>query len=267
MLNSFVYTLLKKNQMIKNSLIFISLLSIVVIFFGCKGSSTLEEFEVAFGYEYFPLEIGKYRTYVVDSTLYDISDSDSITKTQSRTFVKHVVADTLTDNLGRLAYKIERYERLSDTLQWQIKDIWTAIRTDEGAEWIEENLRFLKMVFPLKEGLDWDGNQYIDITTIVPIAGESVEVFKSWSYEVLSVDESDQIGDMVFDEVAHIAQASSENLIELRLSEEKYAKGIGLIYREMKILDTQCIIECDGQSWEDRAQKGYILKQEIIDYN
>ena len=156
---------------------------------------------------------------------------------------------------------------MSDTLNWELKDIWLAIRTDEGAEWIEENLRFLKMVFPLKEGLDWDGNQYIDITTIIPIAGESVEVFKSWSYESISIDESEQIGDETFENVATISQANSENLIELRLSEEKYAKGIGLVYREMKILDTQNIIGFEFSTWEDKAQKGYILKQQIIDYN
>ncbi len=213
------------------------------------------------------MEIGKYRTYVVDSTLYDIGDNEIIIVTDSRTYVKHVVADTITDNLGRLAYKIERYERLSDSLDWVIKDIWLAIRTVEGAEWIEENLRFIKMAFPLTEGMEWDGNIYIDITTIIPIAGESVEVFKSWSYETISVGESESIGNLDFEEVTTIQQANSENLIELRLSEEKYAKGIGLIYRSMKILDTQCITDCLHQDWEDKAEKGYILTQQIIDYN
>ena len=99
-----------------------------------------------------------------------------------------VIADTITDNFGRPGYKIERYERKSNLLDWEIKDIWTTVLTEDGAEWIEENMRFLKMVFPLREGVEWDGNRYIDITTIIPIAGESVEVFKSWSYEALSIE-------------------------------------------------------------------------------
>src|SRR5690606_24012329 len=109
--------------------------------------------------------------------------------------------------------------------------------TSNGIEWIEENLRFIKMVFPLREGVEWNGNKHIDVTTIIPIAGESVEVFKSWSYEALSVGETEIIGDFVFDEVATLSQADSENLIELRYSQEKYAKNIGLVYREMKILE------------------------------
>ena len=123
------------------------------------------------------------------------------------------------------------------------------------------------MVFPLKQGLDWDGNQYIDITTIIPIAGESVEVFKSWSYEALTIGEAETNGDYNFEEVATISQADSENLIELRQSQEKYSKNVGLVYREMKILDTQCIIECENMIWEDKAEKGFILKQEINDFN
>ena len=268
MLKINVMTFLQNNlQMIKNSLGILFLATIVSVFQACTGSSVTEDYEFDFGYEYFPLEIGKYQTYVVDSTLYDIGDNEIILKRSSRTFVKHVIADTMTDNLGRSGFKVERYERANDSLQWQIKDIWFAIRTNEGAEWVEENLRFLKMVFPVKDGVDWNGNKYIDITTIIPIEGESVEVFKSWSYEVLSVDESEQIGDFQFDSVSTISQADSENLIELRYSLEKYAKGIGRVYREMKILDTQCI-ECnDIQTWEEKAEKGFILTEQIIDWN
>ena len=252
--------------MVKNIFIF-SISFLFIAFITTCSKTVTEDFQVDFGYEYFPLEIGKYRTYVVDSVVYDIGDNEVIIKTESRSYEMHVVADTITDNLGRSGYKIERYERANDTLDWEIKDVWTTIRTDEGAEWIEENLRFLKIIFPLKEGLEWDGNKYIDVTTIIPIAGESVEVFKSWNYEALVVNTAEEIGDQTFESVATISQANSENLIELRESTEKYAKGVGLVHRQMRILDTQCIIECEGQPWEQKAEKGFILTQEIIDYN
>ncbi len=259
---------LKKDfKMLKHSQLFLFAVSIILIFQCCKSKSTFEDFNVEFGYEYFPVEIGKYQTYIVDSIVYDIDEMGETITIGSRTFVKYVIADTITDNLDRPGFKVERYERKSDSLDWDIKDIWAVVLTDDGAEWIEENMRFLKMVFPLREGLEWDGNRYIDITTIIPIAGESVEVFKSWSYEALTIDESEQIGDFTFENVATISQANSENLIELRQSEEKYAKGIGLVYRTMKILDTQCIIDCAGWTWEDKAEKGFILTQQIIDYN
>ena len=246
---------------------FFILLFCTFFFFTCTENTKTEDFNVEFGFEYFPLEVGKYQTYAVDSVLYDIGPDASIIVTNSRTFVKHEISDTITDNLGRTGFIVERFERAHDSLDWVIKDVWTAFRTESEAEWIEENLRFIKMVFPVKDGISWNGNRFIDETTIVPIAGESVEVFKSWSYEVLESDIAMDYGNYFFDNVAIISQADSENLIELRESTEHYAKDVGLIFREMRILDTQCISECEGQSWEEKAEKGFILRQKIIDFN
>jgi hypothetical protein len=67
--------------------------------------------------------------------------------------------------------------------------------------------------------------------------------------------------------VVTVQNADSENLIELRLAHEKYARGVGLVYRELWILDTQCIEDCIGMTWEQKAEKGFILKQTLIDHN
>ena len=123
------------------------------------------------------------------------------------------------------------------------------------------------MVFPLQDNLTWDGNRYIDETTTISIAGESIEVFKSWEYEVNYVGEPAVVNNVIFEQVTEIVQADNENLIELRESKEQYAKGVGLIYREMRILDTQCISQCEGQTWEEKAEKGFILRQILLDHN
>ena len=240
---------------------------ICLITSACKDKSTFEDFQVNFGYEYFPLEIGKYRDYSVDSTTYDIGPTGDVIKTNSITYVREEVQDTITDNLGRPGFKIERFVRSNLTDPWIIKDVWMMIRTDEQAESLEENLRFIKMVFPLKEGVVWDGNRYIDETTMINIAGETVEVFKSWEYEVEFVGEPIAVNNEFYDEAVEITQADNENLIELRYSKEQYVKGIGLAYKEMKILDTQCISECDGMSWENKAEKGFIVVQTLIGFN
>ncbi|MEL6865958.1 MAG: hypothetical protein AAFP19_16145, partial [Bacteroidota bacterium] len=69
---------------------------------------------------------------------------------------------------------------------------------------------------------------------------------------------------MMFDSVATIYQADNENAIELRYSIEKYARNIGLVYREMRILDTQAIVD---DPWEEKAQKGFIIRQQITRHN
>ncbi len=244
------------------------LIMIGLIFFAaCKDESTIEEFELDFGYEYFPLEIGKFKEYIVDSTIYDIGPNEITTILSSRTYLREVVTDTLLDNLGRVAYQIERFERTGLEDPWIIKDVWLMVRTEAQAESLEENLRFVKMVFPLKEGVVWNGNRFIDVTLQIPIAGETVEVFKSWEYEVDFVGEPIAVNNELFDDAVQITQADNENLIELRVSREQYIRNVGLAFREMKILDTQCISECEGQPWEEKAEKGFILTQTLINFN
>ena len=204
--------------------------------------------------------------YQVDSVIYDITQSGT-EQIFSTAFIKEEIVETFTDNTGRQVYRIERYYRQDETNPWEIKDVWTAGVRNNQAERTEENLRFIKMVFPLREGTIWNGNLFIDETTIIPIAGESLEVYKNWEYEVIGVGVPDEIRGIVYDEVATMTQANNENLIEYRYSLEKYAKNIGLIYKEMKILDTQCIDACEGQPWEDKAEKGFILRQFLISHN
>ena len=239
---------------------------LAVLLCSCQSKTVIEDFQIDQGFDYFPLEIGKYIEYEVDSILYDTTGTGVVTE-EIRKLVREEVVDTFRDNNDRLVYSVERWERNSEAESWAVKSVKSVIPTQDQLETIEDNLRFIKLVFPLKDGELWDGNQFIDPTTIVVIKGESVEVFKSWSYEVQSLGESETINDKTFDEVATITQAESENVIELRYSVEKYARGVGLVYKEMKILDTQCIVGCEGLPWEEKAQKGFILRQSIIGHN
>jgi hypothetical protein len=229
----------------------------------CK--KTADDFQVDYGYDYYPLAVGKYLLYEVDSTIYDPT-GDSMVQ-QKKSFVREVILDTLADNAGNTLFKIERFTRTADTLPWRLEKVLTASVSKSQAIRTEDNLRFIKLPFPLQPNTNWDGNAHFNPNLIVTVAGESIEMFKAWNYKVESVGKPEDIGSFSFPEVATIRQADSENLIELRVSREKYARGVGLIYREMWILDTQCIEACQGQSWEEKAEKGFILRQTLIDYN
>lgn len=239
------------------------LLLLATAFFSCKNEVETIDEETK-GYDYFPLEIGKNIVYLVDSIIYDTT-SMGIVVTQSSSFIKEEIVDTLRNNTNDLIYRIERFERYDQTDPWQIQEVWSSTRNDVQAERTESNLRFIKMLFPLTSNDNWDGTAHIDNTTIIPVAGEGMQIFKSWSSDVISIDEPEEIGSFSFDEVTTISHADDSNLIEYRYNIEKYAKGIGLVYRELKILDTQVIN--DALPWEEKAQKGFIIKQTIISHN
>ncbi len=242
----------------------------ILAFSACKEGNVVEEFdEQDKGYDYFPLIVGKYMEYQVDSIVYDFTPDGGITL-ESTTFIREEIVDTILDNSERILYVVERFERKNNAEDWLISDVWTAYADGQRVERTEENLRFIKMIFPVVVNSTWNGNMFIDESLIIPIAGEGMEIFKGWSYEVLSVGEQETVGNEIFPDVTTISQANTENLIELRESTEKYARGIGLVYREMRILDTQCggqLVDCDGLTWEQKAEKGFILRQWMTSHN
>ena len=229
----------------------------------CK--QTPDDYNTDLGLEYFPLEVGKFVVYEVDSTIFDPNGDSMIFS--SKTFVKEEIIDTLSDNNGNLLFKIEHFERVADSLPWVIKKVLTESIQDNQGIRTEDNLRFIKLTFPVKKSTTWDGNVHFNDGLIVTVEGETLEMFKGWRYRVNQVNEPLTIGSFQFDETTTVEEANNENLIELRRSTAIYAKGIGLVYRELWILDTQCIDDCIGKPWEEKAEKGFILKQTILNHN
>lgn len=224
-------------------------------------------------FPYFPLRTGSYAVYRVDSIVYDFSSGGGILRDSSGTFVKEVVADTLRDQTGLLLYQIERYERSNDTQPWQLKSISSATRTPGQAIRTENNLRFLKLIFPMDRRSEWDGNIWIDKNREIEIAGERMRPFSNWNYEVDSIDVPAVVGSFVFDSTLLVTEADDNNIIERRYSRVRYAKHVGLVWREQWILDSQYCnqspppADCETKPWEDKAEKGYILRQTILEFS
>ncbi|HQU60246.1 MAG TPA: hypothetical protein PLU64_13665 [Saprospiraceae bacterium] len=249
------------------------LAAMAIILFACSNRE-VEDITIDYGYDYFPLEVGRFWVYQADSITYDPALGGTAIDS-FRTFIREVVADTLLDNTGAVLYRIERYERQADTLPWQIRKVFTLSRDEQRAYRTEDNLRFIKLTFPLRTGQSWNGNVFFDPFTKVLVKGESIEMFKSWDYKILTQGEPLQLGGLHFDEVATVQNADSRNnAIEFRVATEQYAKGVGLVSRYLDILDTECRVCCNGDTgdecqalpWEERAEKGFRLYQQLITY-
>lgn len=253
---------------------FSALAALVCLFAACDNhqlvpSDPLGESQ----YAYFPLQIGKYRIYQVDSIVYDFQPGGSGVLDTSRVFVKEVATDTLRDNQGNLLFLIERYERASETEAWLYKSTGTASLNKSQAIQTEDNWRYLKLVFPMDPRSKWDGNLWIDENREIEIAGERIRPFTNWAYEVDSIDIQAVVGQFVLDSTLLITEADDVNVIERRYSKARYAKHIGLVWREQWILDSQYCnqvptpADCETRPWELKAEKGFILRQIIISYN
>lgn len=116
------------------------------------------------------------------------------------------------------------------------------------------------MVFPIVLRQQWDGLALVQTDQTYNVLGESIEIYQNWDpFLVEAVDESAKIGSFQFDQVISILQTDEEDILAKRYSLEKYAKGVGLIYKELTVLDcNNTINQCsDNVPWGQRATKGF----------
>ncbi len=238
----------------------------------CKRSTGVYDDPTAEQQRYFPLSIGHSVDYQVDSVAYFQVSGVGIVRDSSTTFVRETVADTLRDNVGNLQYKIERYERKATSEPWAIADIWSAEVNASQAVRTEENLRFLRLVFPMDRRSEWNGNLWLDPYRTIVVAGQNIKPFINWNYEVDSIGINRIVGGFAFDDALVVTEVDESNIIEKRFSRSIYAKDVGLVYREQFIADSQYCNEtpppadCATKPWGEKAERGYFVRQVVIGF-
>ncbi|MEO8569051.1 MAG: hypothetical protein ABI419_07940 [Ginsengibacter sp.] len=242
-----------------SALIFISFL-----FTSCKKET--ENFVSASVMDYYPLQVGKYITYDLDSTVYYINFG------QQASIIHYQVQDRvdaqITDNKGRPAYRILRFIRQNASQPWAPNNTFMVVPTSNSIEFVENNLRFLKLEQPVKQDFSWKGNSFIDTYSNYT----DVKYLEDWDYIYDSVNVPLTINSVAIDSTIKVLQRdeflgqdpsiSGTQYAEKNYSVEKYGKGIGLIYREFLHWEYQ-----GEQPGRPAYYDGYGVKLSIIDHN
>jgi hypothetical protein len=227
----------------------------------CSDSQTPLDVEPDSSQEFFPLSIGKTLIYSVDSVFYK---EDELPDTV-RIFAREVITDTLRDNEGDLLFRIERSERASESDPWQISQILSMKRSNTQAERVENNQRFISLTFPFRRNAIWDGIGFNSDSLQLTVRGEVIEIFKDWESRFDEIFVPQMVNSFEFDSTVVVFHANSENFIEQRFNREVYARGIGLVVKEMAILDSQ--VSNGERVWPDDAEKGFTMRQTLIEHN
>ncbi|MFA6924347.1 MAG: hypothetical protein WC223_08850 [Bacteroidales bacterium] len=226
-----------KKQLIIILLIFITILS-------CKKDKPDTPVDV--GYSYYPNNIGHWVIYQVDSIVWDGNYNPPHIDTFNYK-IKEYVESTFSDNSGRLTQRLERYIMRCDTCDWEIKDVWYLNLTPSTAEKVEENQRFIKLIFPVKLNATWKGNVY--------------NTWDAWDYEYTSVNKPAQINSLSFDSTLTVIQNHDSTLINADYSVESYAKHVGMIYKIFYHFDL------DPVSTTDPIKNGVKYSYKIISWD
>lgn len=235
--------------MIKQFLKVVPLL--VVFLFSC--SEDAEEVTYPSAGDYQPLKIGSYYIYDCDSIAYN----DFTTPVTIDTFsfqLKEEITDTFTDLSGHLNYRIERYKKFEsdtisvDSIPWQVTDIWFVTQNGNNIERVEENIRYVSLMNPVKEGSIWDGNGF--------------NFKESWDFQYQDVEES-KLG---FGKTITVNQILEDQFIIIyKLYEEVYAENVGLISRTRINVESQDLSN-PSIPVINRAEKGFQYFQTINSY-
>ncbi len=169
-----------------------------------------------FYYRYFPAQTGYWITYTVDSMHHD-NGSDTV-----HFELREETGPSFIDNEGRIAYQLFRYKRTHNSEAWNLTDVWTITRTRSRAERWEENVRLVKLTFPVKQFARWNGNLYNELD--------------EEEYVVQTAHEAHTLNALEFDSVVHVVQKDFQNVIDTIYKEERYASGVGLIFRQYREL-------------------------------
>ncbi len=241
---------------------FFGLFFILVFFISCKKEN--DNFTSDSVTDYYSLQVGKYITYNLDSSLYinfGLKDTTVSYQVQDR------VDAQVTDNLGRDGYRIIRYIRKDATEAWEPNNTFMVVPTDNSIEYIENNLRFLKLKMPVKQDYSWKGNSYIDTYTL----NSDLIYLDDWDYIYDSINVPLTINSLTFDSTLKVFERDefegddpslpTTQYADKTYSVEKYAKGVGLIYREFLHWEYQ------GEQSPTHGYTGYGVKLSIIDHN
>lgn len=235
---------------------------IILLLVSCKKENTT--FTTTSVDAYFPLRVGKLIIYDLDSTVFtNFNQTETVRHYQAQ----YKVQDSTTDNLGREGYTIYRYLRSDSTQNWTMDNVFTVFPTDNLVECIQDNLRFIKLAAPVDNGFSWKGNSYLAFDPYRSYVFANPAFMEDWEYTYEDVNKPLTVGTQTFDStvtVLEVADSTGDPKVpgteyaEKTYSIEKYAKGVGLIYKDFIHWEYQAI---------DHTYKGFGERLSIIDHN
>jgi len=194
----------------KNSHGFWSVISLLLVL-GCEPpENTLRR---GAGYDYFPLETGRYIEYEVREVRYDVTSSVPRKLTY---LLREVCGQPFIGTTGIEQFPLERYKKSRPEAPWTLDSIWIAYRLPDRAVRVENNIAFVKLAFPLTDQSTWNGNL---------LNAKAEEIYQA-RFGVPFPARSD------FPESLTVVQRRDSSLVSFYKRNEVYAPGVGLVYKE-----------------------------------
>ena len=189
---------------------FWSIISLLLVL-GCESPESTPRRGA--GYDYFPLETGRYIEYEISEIRYDVT---SAIPSRATYFLREVCGQSFLGTTGIEQFPIERYKKTLPEAPWTLDSIWTAYQLPDRAVRVENNVTFVKLAFPLTDQGTWNGN----------LLNARPEENYQAQFNAAFPAQND------FPESLTVVQRRDSSLVSLYKRNEVYAPGVGLVYKE-----------------------------------
>ncbi len=201
--------------------------------------------------DFYPLVFGSYRDYTVTERIY-------FTRTDIETRVYQIreeIGQEFQNLQGGKSYELKRYSRTGANEEWKLDSLWIS-RIDTSPTFrcvqIENNVPFIKLVFPVALGKSWDGN--------------ALNSHLAESYKITEIVDNYSLpqGSLSLPNCVVVLQQEDDDKITIRdIRYEVYSANIGMVHRYNETLKYCSRPECLGQ---EIVESGRFIEMSLIEY-
>ena len=201
-------------------------------------------------YQYYPLKVGNYLIYHVDSIKYfksllTVKPPDTI-----RYQIMDSVQSKFIDGTGQIAFRIQESRRSSSSNPWQIIRAFSRSINDRNGQQVDGNNRLIKMIFPVSQNASWNPDLYNTTDSAHLLNAKYTQVHMPYFNQTLN-----------FDSTVLVQLQADSNLITYIVYNERYAAQIGLI-----CLEHDSVFNIIDSIGAPPAIEGFRYKQTLLDY-
>ena len=177
---------------------------------------------------YFPIEAGSVSEFGVERTTYSTMQSPALRQFTTR----HTIVDSFSNIDGNPVYKIDYASKVREN-EWKQDSASILWRTIDKTCVQENGQTVVKILFPLSEGMVWNGNDYNTLPEAI--------------FRCADKGKPSQIGQVLYPKTVKIIRQDDSTLLSRNKYIEIYAPEIGLISTEKVFVKYCNTPDCIGK--------------------
>lgn len=196
-------------------------LAVLTALLSACETEILEPQDNRLGVSYYPLELGNFAVYRVEDIRYTLAAGPDT----SRYFLREWVTDSFPGQGGETVYRLERFTRHTAEQAWLPDSVWTLRKDNRRLVVVENNVPYVRLVFPFRQGLSWDGHA---------LNARPPQIYELSSTDTaLSAQLQGPLDSLLSGPTLTVMQQiSQDTLITAVRDYEVYADQVGLYYRQ-----------------------------------